>query len=104
MALYQGREVTLNKPRKIPGVTPKDKKKTVYVRDPSTGKIKRIHFGAAGYGHNYSADARKSFLARMKGVKNAQGQPAWKDKTSPAYWAVRALWGGPSAPKASNPR
>lgn len=103
MALYQGREVRLNQPRKIPGVTPKGKKKTVFVRT-SEGKVKAVHFGAEGYGHNYSASARKSFLARMKGVKNAAGEPAWKDRESPAYWAVRALWGGPSAPKKSSPR
>ena len=29
-------------------------------------KIKLIHFGATGYGHNYSAAARKSFRARHK--------------------------------------
>ena len=26
-----------------------DKKKMVYVRDPKTGKVKTIHFGARGY-------------------------------------------------------
>ena len=30
------------------------------------GKEKLIHFGAKGYGHNYSAAARKSFRARHK--------------------------------------
>jgi hypothetical protein len=30
------------------------------------GKEKLIHFGAKGYGHNYSAAARKSFKARHK--------------------------------------
>ena len=30
------------------------------------GKEKLIHFGATGYGHNYSAAARKSFKARHK--------------------------------------
>ena len=29
-------------------------------------KVKLIHFGAKGYGHNYSAAARKSFRARHK--------------------------------------
>ena len=31
-------------------------------------KVKLIHFGATGYGHNYSAAARKSFRARHKCV------------------------------------
>ena len=53
MAEYRGREVRLRKPRKIPGVTPADKKATVYVRDPKTGKVRQIHFGASGFGHNY---------------------------------------------------
>ena len=30
------------------------------------GKEKLIHFGAKGYGHNYSSAARKSFRARHK--------------------------------------
>ena len=30
------------------------------------GKEKLIQFGAKGYGHNYSAAARKSFRARQK--------------------------------------
>jgi len=30
------------------------------------GKEKLIHFGAKGYGHNYSSAARKSFKARHK--------------------------------------
>ena len=30
------------------------------------GREKLIHFGATGYGHNYSAAARKSFRARHK--------------------------------------
>ena len=36
------------------------------VKACSGGKEKLIHFGATGYGHNYSAAARKSFRARHK--------------------------------------
>ena len=36
------------------------------VKACSGGKEKLIHFGATGYGHNYSAAARKSFKARHK--------------------------------------
>ena len=34
------------------------------VKACSKGKSKLIHFGAKGYGHNYSTKARKSFRAR----------------------------------------
>ena len=39
-------------------------------------------------------EQRKSFLARMKGVKRKDGSFAYKDKTSPAYWSVKFLWKG----------
>ena len=35
------------------------------VKACANGKEKLIHFGAKGYGHNYSAAARKSFKARV---------------------------------------
>ena len=38
------------------------KKKMVLAKKGET--VKLIHFGATGYGHNYSAAARKSFRAR----------------------------------------
>ena len=40
------------------------KKKMVLAKKGET--IRLIHFGATGYGHNYSAAARKSFRARHK--------------------------------------
>ena len=46
------------------------------------GKEKLIHFGATGYGHNYSAAARKSFRARHK-CSTA------KSKLTARYWACR---------------
>ena len=36
------------------------------VKACANGQEKLIHFGATGYGHNYSAAARKSFRARHK--------------------------------------
>ena len=36
------------------------------VKACENGKEKLIHFGAKGYGHNYSGAARKSFRARHK--------------------------------------
>lgn len=48
-------------------------------------------------GHNYSAAARKSFKARHR--KNIAKGPS-----SPAYWANRFLWSGPSGRKKSPPK
>ena len=51
------------------------------------GKEKLIHFGAKGYGHNYSAAALKSFKARHKcGTA--------KSKLTARYWACKNLWAG----------
>jgi len=80
-----------NKPRKSPN--PKKKK---VVKACEGGKEKIIHFGATGYGHNYSEGARKSFRAR-------HGCDKKKSKLTASYWACKSLWtkGGPkkSPPK-----
>ena len=69
-----------NKPRKSnrPG-------KKRMVKACSGGKEKIIHYGATGYGHNYSTAARKSFRARHK-------CDTAKDKLSARYWACKDLW------------
>lgn len=69
-----------NKPRKS---TKSEKKKMVLAK--SGDKIKVVHYGATGYKHNYSPEAKRSFRARHK-----CGQQ--KDKLSAAYWACRDLW------------
>jgi hypothetical protein len=63
------------------------------VKACANGKEKLIHFGAEGYGHNYSAEARKSFRARH----NCESS---NDKLSARYWACKNLWtsGGESRP------
>ena len=38
-------------------------------------KIKVVNFGHKGYGHNYSSEARKSYLARSAGIRNKSGLP-----------------------------
>ena len=55
-------------------------------------QVALVHYGAEGYKHNYSPEAKKSFLARMQGVRTKDGKPAYKDKFSPAYWAIKDLW------------
>jgi hypothetical protein len=85
------KKIILNKPIRS---TRPDKKKMVYVRDPNTGKIKLIHFGAQGYKHNYSEKAWKSYIARASGIRNKQGKLTKDDKLSANYWSIRYLWGG----------
>ena len=55
------------------------------VKACSGGREKIIHFGASGYGHNYSPTARRSFRARHKcGTA--------KDKLTARHWACKNLW------------
>ena len=72
----------------------KGKKYSVYVMD--NGKRKKINFGAKGMDDWRSGTAtkeqRKSFRARMSGIKRKDGTYAYKDKTSPAYWSYNYLW------------
>ena len=61
------------------------------------GKEKLIHFGAKGYGHNYSAAARKSFKARHRcGTA--------KSKLTARYWSCKKLWAGKGGSTKSNPK
>jgi len=66
-----------NKPRKSPN--PKKKK---VVKACENGQEKIIHFGATGYGHNYSSAARKSFRARHKCSEK-------KDRATAGYWSCK---------------
>jgi len=85
----------LNKPFKGKS-TPKNKKFSVYVRADNKRGYKVVHFGAAGMDDwrsgTASKEQRKSFRARIKGIKRKDGSFAYKDKTSPAYWALNYLW------------
>ena len=81
-----------NKPR------PSDRAgKKKMVKACSGGKEKLIHFGAKGYGHNYSAAARKSFRARHK-CSTA------KSKLTARYWACKTLWAGKGGSTKSSPK
>ncbi len=67
------------------------------VKACSGGKEKLIHFGAKGYGHNYSSAARKSFKARHK-------CDTAKDKLTARYWACKNLWAGKGGSIKSSPK
>lgn len=66
------------------------------VKACSNGQEKLIHFGAEGYGHNYSSAARKSFRARH-GCESAD------NKLTAKYWACKHLWAGPGGSTKSSP-
>tara|TARA_R110000796_G_scaffold63892_2_gene147770 strand:- start:1390 stop:1722 length:333 start_codon:yes stop_codon:yes gene_type:complete len=83
----------LNKPKRTPSHA--TKKAVVAVRDGS--KMKIIRFGDQKMGHNYSAEARKSFKAR-------HGKNIAKGKTSGAYWANKLFWSGKGGSKKSPPK
>tara|TARA_R110001592_G_scaffold208907_1_gene459992 strand:- start:146 stop:403 length:258 start_codon:yes stop_codon:yes gene_type:complete len=83
MAKYQGRTVKLNK------ISRGDVKKfKVFVKNKSTGKVKKVNFGSKSMSIKKHIPARKrSFMARMGGVlKKVKGQK----NLSPAYWSMRS--------------
>ena len=92
MARVDKSKMSCNKPRKS---TKAGKK--MMVKGCANGKEKLIHFGASGYGHNYSAAARKSFRARHK-------CDTAKDKLTARYWACKKLWGGKGKSTKSSPK
>lgn len=71
------------------------KKKMVKACEGSKEKL--IHFGAEGYGHNYSPAARKSFRARHK-------CDSAKSKLTARHWACSHLWSGPGGSTQSSPK
>lgn len=78
-----GRDVELNKPMRSSG----PKKFKVYVRNPDTGEIITVNFGAKDGGQNLAVklddpEARKAFAKRHKCDKR-------DDKTKPSYWSCR---------------
>lgn len=81
-----------NKPRP----SPRPGKKRV-VKACEAGKEKIIHYGAEGYGHNYSSAARKSFRARHK-------CDSAKSKLTARHWACKDLWAGKGGSKKSPPK
>jgi|TARA_Y100000004_G_C8873556_1_gene394406 hypothetical protein len=83
MAKYKNKTVKLNKPMR--GDVKKFK---VFVRDKSSGRVKKVNFGSKEMSIKKHIPARKrSFMARMGGVlKKVRGQKT----LSPAYWSIRA--------------
>ena len=83
MAKYRGKTVTLNQPMR--GDVKKFK---VFVRDRSTGNVKKINFGQKGMTIKRNNPVRqRSFNARMGAVLDkVKGQK----NLSAAYWSIQA--------------
>lgn len=98
---YRGRLWSLNKPVKS---TAKGKKMMVLATKVVDGekRAKIVHFGALGYGHNYSKKAKDNYLKRSAGIRNRQGKLTKDDPWSANYWARKILW--PAKKPATGPR
>ena len=85
MAIYQGKKVKLQKPFRTSG---ERKKFAVYVKNKSTGNVKKVRFGDPNMKIKKSIPARqKSFLARHGAIlKKVKGQK----NLAPVYWAVKS--------------
>ena len=80
-AEYQGDNVELNSPKRSSG----PKKFVVYVKDPSTGNVKKVNFGNAK--DVEGGDVKINDKERAKAFSDRHNCPAKKDKLSPGYWA-----------------
>lgn len=83
-AEYQGKDVDLNKPKRGGSG---GKKYYVYVKNPKTGKVKKVNFGASGGGQNLSV--KLDDPKRRKAFADRHNCDQKKDKTKPGYWACR---------------
>lgn len=93
MAEYQGKSVTLNKPRRIAKGSPSfgRKKFEVFVKNKK-GNVVRVTFGDPNLSIKRDSDTRRaSFRARHKCDSNPP-----KDKTKARYWSCRFWESGKS--------
>jgi len=99
--LYRGKLWKLNHPVTS---TAKGKKMMVLASKIVDGKkrVRVIHFGALGYGHNYSVKAKKSYLARSAGIRNKDGELTKNDRWSANHWARKILW--PAKKRTTGPK
>lgn len=99
--LYRRTLFSVNKPVKS---TAKGKKMMVLASKIIAGerRVKLVHFGALGYGHNYSQKAKRSYLARSAQIRNKAGKLTKNDPWSANYWARKILW--PANQPARGPR
>lgn len=84
MAIYQGKKVTLNKPRRIRKGEPGHgrKKSVVFVND--NGKVKKVMFG------DPNLSIKKNIPARRKNFRARHNCAEAKDKTKASHWSCKA--------------
>lgn len=81
-AEYKGKKVQLGKPKRGGS-----KKFYVYVRDPQSGNIKKVSFGAKSGGGNLAVKLRDP--KARKAFSDRHNCPSKTDRTSLGYWACR---------------
>ena len=88
---YRGNWYQINKPKKS---NRKNKKMMVLACKTINNekRVKLIHFGALGYGHNYSKKAKENYLRRSSNIRNKKGELTKNDSFSANYWARKILW------------
>jgi hypothetical protein len=79
---YKGKDVELNRPKRG-GI----KKFYVYVKDPKSGNIRKVSFGAKSGGGKLSVKFKDP--KRRKAFADRHNCKEKTDKTSPGYWACR---------------
>lgn len=89
------KEIILYKPFYKVGVTPKNKKYSVYVKGKNGPKL--IHFGAAGYQHYFDRLGRYKDLnhldeKRRENYRKRHAGDNYKNKDFPGYWSWNVLW------------
>jgi len=77
----------LNKPVKA---TQKGKKYQVLASKGD--EVKLVAFGAKGYEHNYSKEAKRNYLTRSAGIRDGSGKLTKDDPFSANYWSRKFLW------------
>ena len=86
MAKYKNKTVKLNKPMR--GDVKKFK---VFVRDKSSGRIKKINFGSKTMTIKKNIPARqRSFFARFRPILAKVKRSGKQATLSPAYWAIQS--------------
>jgi hypothetical protein len=97
--------INLNKPFYNKNITPKNKKYSVYVVNPNTGRPNIIHFGARAYQHykdsteekkwsnldHNDPERRRLYRARHRAILK-DGKPAYLHHMRAEFWSWHYLW------------
>ena len=83
-AEYQGRKVELGKPKKGGS-----KKFFVYVKNPKTGNVKKVEFGAKGGGQSLRVKLRDPKARKAFDARHGCSKGRHNDKTKAGYWSCR---------------